>query len=98
MYAFSSDCFKNGSMKLYNLLAAVLKSFLVHGNISVYLLLATLVPIIKDRLGSIQSSKNYRSIAISSLVLKLFEFHLLPEKELEFEAAIRFPHSFRHTC
>ena len=27
-----------------------------------------------------------------------FEFHLLPEKELEFEAAIRFPHSFRHTC
>ena len=74
IYAFSSDCFKNGTKKLFNILAVALRSFLVHGSISVYLLLATLVPIIKDRLGSIQSSKNYRSIAISSLVLKLLDW------------------------
>ena len=77
VYAFSSDCLKNGTGKLFNLLAMVLRSFLVHGNVSIYLLLATLVPIIKDRLGSIQSSKNYRSIAISSLILKLLDWIFL---------------------
>ena len=43
----------------------------------VFLLLATLVPIIKDKLGSINSSKNYHSIAISSLVLKLIDWIIL---------------------
>ena len=37
------------------------------------LLLATLVPIVKDKLGNICSSDNYRSIAISSLILKIFD-------------------------
>ena len=48
-----------------------------------YLLLATLVPIIKDKLGSISTSKNYHSIAISRLVLKLFDritLHLFDKK------------------
>ena len=44
---------------------------------SSFLLLATLIPIIKDKLGSISTSKNYRSIAISSLILKLFDWILL---------------------
>ena len=37
----------------------------------------TLIPIIKDKLGSINSSKNYRSIAISSLILKLIDWIIL---------------------
>ena len=41
---------------------------------TIILLLATLVPIIKDKLGSPNVSKNYRSIAISSLLLKLIDW------------------------
>ena len=62
---------------LYDRLSVAFQSFLVHGHFSSFLLLATLIPIIKDKLGSISTSKNYRSIAISSLILKLFDWILL---------------------
>ena len=76
-FAYSSDCIKNGPDSLYQHLAVVLQSFLIHGHVTVFLLLATLVPIIKDKLGCINSSKNYRSIAMSSLVLKLLDWVIL---------------------
>ena len=37
----------------------------------------TLVPIIKDKLGNMNSSKNYRSIALSSLILKIIDWVIL---------------------
>ena len=77
IFSFSSDCIKNGPDLLFEKLSLVLKSFLIHGHVTVFLLLATLVPIIKDKLGSISSSKNYRSIAISSLVLKLIDWVII---------------------
>jgi hypothetical protein len=77
IFTFSSDCIKNGTDLLFSSLSLVIKSFLIHGHVTVFLLLATLVPIIKDKLGSINSSKNYRSIAISSLVLKLIDWIIL---------------------
>ena len=43
-----------------------------HGHVTIYLLLATLVPIIKNK-----TSNNYRSIAISSLVLKILDWIIL---------------------
>ena len=55
-------------------LSFVLQSFLIHWHATNILLLATLVPIIKDKLGSINVSKNYRSIAISSILLKLIDW------------------------
>ena len=73
-HSFSSDCIKNGPSRLFYLLSVVMKSFLIHSHVTLYLLLATLVPIIKDKLASISISKNYRSIAISSLFLKLFDW------------------------
>ena len=76
-YSFSSDCIKNGPDTLYQHLSSALQSFLVHGHVTLFLLLATLVPIIKDKLGSISSSKNYRSIAMSSLILKLLDWIIL---------------------
>ena len=66
-YSYSSDCIKNGPMILFEKLSLVFQSFLIHGHLSLFLLLATLIPIIKDKLSSASSSKNYRSIAISSL-------------------------------
>ena len=49
----------------------------MHGHVTKFLQLAILVPIVKDKLGSINSSKNYRSIAISSLVLKLVDWLII---------------------
>ena len=74
VFKFTSDCIKIDSKRLAILLAAVFQSFLIHGHVTRFLLLATLVPIIKDKLGSISNSKNYRSIAISSLILKLIDW------------------------
>ena len=74
IFSFSSDCFQHGSVSLFSNLSLVLQSFLIHGHVTNILLLATLVPIIKDKLGSINVSKNYRSIAISSILLKLIDW------------------------
>ena len=71
-FSFTSDFLKNSPEKLFNYLSIIIKSFLIHANTIHVLLLATLVPIIKDKMGDICSSKNYQSIAISSLIL----FHL----------------------
>ena len=76
-YNFSSDCIKNGPENLFSLLYSVIKTFLIHGKVTLLLLLATLVPLIKDKLGSINESKNYRSIAMSSLILKLLDWIIL---------------------
>ena len=77
VHVFSSDCFKNAPDILFKLLSVVVKSFLIHGHVTIYLLLATLVPIVKNKLTSINISKNYRSIAISSLVLKILDWVIL---------------------
>ena len=76
-HLFSSDCVKNAPDLFFKLLSIVIKSFLIHGHITVYLLLATLVPIIKNKLSSTSTSKNYRSIAISSLILKILDWIIL---------------------
>ena len=77
LYSFSSDCIKNGTDLLFDSLSLAIRSYLIHGHVTAFLLLATLVPIIKDKLGSIHSSQNYRSIAISSLILKLIDWIIL---------------------
>ena len=70
VYDYSTDCFKNGGDSI----ADSITSFLIHGYIPDVLMLATLVPIVKDKMGDINSSKNYRSIAISNILLKIFDW------------------------
>ena len=77
-HQFSSDCIKNAPDIMFKLLSFVVKSFLIHGHVTIYLLLANLVLIIKNKLTSINVSKNYRSIAISSLILKILDWVILP--------------------
>ena len=55
----------------------ILRTFLIHNHVTACPLLATLVPIIKDKLGNRCSRKNYRSIAISSLVLKILDWVII---------------------
>ena len=73
-YSFSSDCLKVKSDLLSEYLAKLIQSFLVHGYVPPFMLLATLVPIVKDKLASINISKNYRSVCITSLILKIVDW------------------------
>ena len=91
VWDFSSDFLKEGPDILIFHLEKMLKCSLIHGHVSEILLLATLVPLVKDKLGDLCSSKNYRSIAISSLVLKLLDWiiiinygHLLKTDDFQF--------------
>ena len=74
---FTSDCLKAAPDIFLSKLAELFKSFLTHGYISHDLLVCALSPIVKDPNGDISSSKNYRGIAISSLILKVFDNCLL---------------------
>ena len=76
-FCFSSDSFKAAPAILTENISNLFKIFLIHGHVSSVLLLATLLPLIKDKLGDHCSSKNYRSIAISSLFLKIFDWVVL---------------------
>ena len=66
-FTFSSDCFNNGSTNLYSKISELLRGFMIHGHVTTGLLISTLVPIVKDPLASINISKNYRSVCLSSL-------------------------------
>ena len=46
-------------------------------NVSNILLVATIIPLIKDKLGDVESSENYRSIALSSVILKIIDWIMI---------------------
>ena len=71
------DCLINGPPELLNHITNLLKLFIIHGEVPSILLLCTLLPIVKDNLGDITSSDNYRAIASGSLLLKLFDLVIL---------------------
>ena len=77
LHQYNSDCLKNAPPILCEHLSSLFKMFLTHGYISSTLMISTLIPIIKDKLGDISSSNNYRSIALSSLILKIFDWVFL---------------------
>lgn len=76
-FNISSDSLREAPDVFYEILTLIFKSYISHGHVSSLLLLSTLIPIIKNKLGDITSSGNYRSIAISSLVLKIFDLVIL---------------------
>ena len=77
IFKLTSDCLANGPSILFEHLATIFRSWLIHGHVTEMLLLSTLVPIIKDKMGNLCSSDNYRSIAISSLILKIFDWVII---------------------
>ena len=74
----SSDNFKNGTHFLTVYISLLFSSMLVHAcTAPAGLLLSTLVPLIKNKRGNKCDSNNYRAIAISSLLGKLFDIIIL---------------------
>ena len=77
VFQFNSNCIKRAPKSFHFYMANIIKLFLIHGHVSDTHLIATIVPLIKDKQGDIQSSDNYRSIALSSVVLKIFDWVVL---------------------
>ena len=70
---YTSDAILNAPVILYDHLAAVYRSFLVHGTVSLNLLACGFLPLLKNSLKNSSDVNSYRAIAGSSLLLKLFD-------------------------
>ena len=70
---YSSDAILNAPDLLFDQLAAVYRSFLVHGTVSLNLLACAFLPLLKNSLKNPADVNSYRAIAGSSLLLKLFD-------------------------
>ena len=53
VFDYSSDCLKNAPEILLEHIITIIRCFLIHSHISTVLILSTLVPIIKDKLGNL---------------------------------------------
>ena len=76
-FNFQSDCLSQGPDLLVEHLTNLLKSFIVHGSVPYFVLICTLLPLVKDNLADITSSENYRAIASGSLLLKLLDIVII---------------------
>ena len=88
---YSSDTLKNAPDLMFDYLAMVYRSWLVHGTVSLHLLACAFLPLLKSSLKDPADTGSYRAIAGSSLLLKLFDQvvlilwgHLLTSDSLQF--------------
>ena len=72
-----SDNFKNGTDLLVTLISLLFSAMLSHGIAPSGFLLSALVPIPKNKRGNRCNSDNYRQIATSSILDKLYIISLL---------------------
>ena len=77
VFDFQSDCLIHGPPELIFHLVNMIKAFIMHGEVPYYILICTLLPLVKDNLADITQSDNYRAIAASSQVLKLLDIVIL---------------------
>ena len=88
---FYSDAILNAPDLMFEQLAAVYRSWLIHGTVSPTLLACAFLPLLKSALKDPADTGSYRAIAGSSLLLKLFDKvviliwgHLLASDSLQF--------------
>ena len=71
--SYTSDAIRNAPDLLFDRLASVFRSWLCHGTVTRSLLACAFMPLLKNSMKDPAETKNYRAIAGSSLVLKLFD-------------------------
>ena len=72
----SSDVFRHGPDLLYQYLADIFKSFLVHGTLPLAILVCAFMPLLKPRKNPVKFD-SWRAIAGASQLLKMFEYAIL---------------------
>ena len=75
--SYGSDAIRQAPDGLFELLAAVFRSWLVHGTVSQPLLACAFMPLLKGSQKNPADTKSYRAIAGSATVLMLFDKLLL---------------------
>ena len=75
--SYSSDAFLHAPDILFNQLAHVFKSYLLHGTVTLQVLVCAFMPLFKGGLKNPDKFKSYRAIAGASQILKLFEYVVL---------------------
>lgn len=79
MVSISAEHLKFANPRLTPFLAYCFTSFLVHGCLPDSMMSVLLVPVIKDKAGTVSSLDNYRPIALASILSKVVEY-ILPER------------------
>ena len=74
---YSSDVFLHAPDTLFNHLAAVFRSFMYHGTVTLQILCCAFLPLFKGGLKNPEVFDSYRAIAGASQLLKLFEYVIL---------------------
>ena len=84
-YDLTTDNLKNAPFSLFIHLANFFRGILIHGAVNISLLICAIILLIKNKRGATDDSNNYRGIALSSILLKVFDWVvlLLFDKELE---------------
>ena len=77
IFDFQSDCLTEGPPKLVTHLTNMIRMFIAHGQVPDIILVCTLLPLVKDNLGDLTQSDNYRAIATGCQVLKLLDIVIL---------------------
>ena len=77
IFDLQSDCLTSGPDILVTHLTNMLRAYVSHGIVPYFILVCTLLPLVKDNLADITSSDNYRAIASGSLLLKLLDIVIL---------------------
>ena len=70
---------KLGPLSLFKVIAKLLSTFITHSFLPDRLLKGQIRPIIKNNLGDLTSSDNYRPVMVSSNFLKVLEYCLMPD-------------------
>ena len=88
---YTSDAILHAPDILFDMLAKVYRSWLIHGTVTLNLLACAFLPLLKNSLKNPAEANSYRAIAGSSLLLKLFDQvilllwgHLLSSDPLQF--------------
>ena len=89
--SFTTDAILNSPDIMFEQLACVYRSWLVHGTVTPSLLACAFLPLLKNALKDPANTDSYRAIAGSSILLKLFDKvvlllwgHLLSSDSLQF--------------
>lgn len=77
----SAEHLKYADDKLYILLSIVFNAMVIHNYIPEKMLDTVLVPLIKDKHGDLSDHENYRPLALTCVISKLFEFLVLHRYE-----------------
>ena len=71
--SFTTDAILNAPDILFEHLAAIYRSWLIHGTVTGHLLACAFLPLLKSSLKDPADTNSYRAIAGSSIILKLFD-------------------------